>query len=134
MKLDKQTIEKLLIEESDKIELFKTNKKSDVWVNFREIKFENVIQDYVVCKNCKELYSFKNNSTTTLKTHKCAITKFEKIDNIFKKSILNQSTFTQIKKEVTEKAINFCCNDIRAFNVIEGEGFKDLAQKYCQRF
>ena len=59
MKLDKQAIEKLLIKESDKIELFKTNKKSDVWANLREIKLENVIQDYVVCINCKEFFVLK---------------------------------------------------------------------------
>ena len=48
-----------MIKESDKIELFKTNKKSDVWANLREIKLENVIQDYVVCINCKEFFVLK---------------------------------------------------------------------------
>ena len=39
------------------------NKRSQVWDIFHEIYVENVIQEYVICINCEEIYSFKNNST-----------------------------------------------------------------------
>ena len=63
VKKSKNEIVKLMKEKSEKIKIVKSNKRSQVWDIFHEIYVENVIQEYVICINCEEIYSFKNNST-----------------------------------------------------------------------
>lgn len=35
----------------------------------------------------------------------------------------------RVKQAITEKCVDFCCRDIRPFNVVSGEGFQALAQE-----
>jgi hypothetical protein len=50
-----------------------------------------------------------------------------KIDNYFHKSAVNNSSkINAIKKEVTEKMVTFCANDMRPFSIVEGAGFLDF--------
>lgn len=37
-----------------------------------------------------------------------------------------------VKKETIEKLIDFCAKDLRPFNIIEGDGFKELIQHFIK--
>ena len=132
VKKSKNEIVKLMKEKSEKIKIVKSNKRSQVWDIFHEIYVENVIQEYVICINCEEIYSFKNNSTSTLNSHKCKVKENQNIENFFTKKCVNESSLIQIKKETTDKLIDFCSKDLRPFNIIEGDGFKQLIQHFIK--
>ena len=90
IKMSKNEIVNLLKEEIEKIKIVKSKKKSQVWEIFHEIHVENVIQEYVICINCEQIYSFKNNSTSTLNSHKC---KVKENEQIFYKKMCQWMTF-----------------------------------------
>ena len=86
MKLSKLEIENLLKEKSERLKLNKVNSKSEVWLKFYQIEYENV--NFVVCKDCDEVYAFKYNSTSTMSRHKCKVINNNQIINFLtKKSI-----------------------------------------------
>ena len=35
----------------------------------------------------------------------------------------------KVKQMMTEKCFSFCCKDIRPFNIVNGEGFEELARE-----
>ena len=128
MSLTQSEIERLIKTNDDKITIIrKSDSKSDVWSRFGKIKVDSVIQQYVLCFECNQLYSFKNNSTTTLSKHKCHSNQNNKIDNFLIKKA-NGTKNGEIKKQITESLVNFCAKDIRPFSIVDGEGFKEFCQ------
>lgn len=101
---------------------------SDVWTNFNEIvDMQDQFIDYVMCKNCEHIlkYNYKI-GTSTLKRHKCSFD--EKQPKIT--SYWTTKNFPTAAKDVTtEKIVNFVCKDLRPFEIITGQGFREFAQE-----
>ena len=102
--------------------------KSDVWVNFEEVvdKEEQSI-GYVICKNCSQIFKYDNKiGTSSLKRHKCPSNeKQPKITSFWGKKEIPAA----VKEATSKKLINLVCKDIRPFEIITGQGFKEFAQE-----
>lgn len=108
------------------------NARSDIWELFQKIKCtqKNEYLPYVKCKKCDVILSHeKGAATSNFKKHKC-----------MKLHIRNDSGNTsnkQLKKvppslktECTKKLVFLCAKDLRSFNIVTGEGFRDFVQ-FC---
>ena len=118
--------------------------KSDVWNHFDKVHDENGERiDFVQCKNCKAVlsYSSRKTGTSTLARH---TTRCEGSDEsglplpgpdqpsvaTFFTARPKVMPLTQkVKQNVTKKCVYFCCKDIRPFNIVNGDGFVELAQE-----
>lgn len=108
------------------------NKKSESWINFVEIYYKNVKQNFVRCKICKTLLAYKiRTGTAGMPWHKCSnklgvtITKNVPPINInFTRKITEEH-----KTKLAKLQLNFVTSDIRPFDICSGEGFKALGQE-----
>ncbi|CAG8841620.1 41395_t:CDS:2, partial [Gigaspora margarita] len=104
------------------------NGKSEVWQNFLEIvDLNNQYIGYVSCKNCNNIFTYSQKSGTShLLRHQCISSSNQLKITLFlpKKTILPTA-----KESTTNKIVNFVCKDLRPFEIIEGEGFRDFSQE-----
>jgi hypothetical protein len=103
-------------------------KKSGVWEAF-DIVYDrsNVKLDYVACKSCNKVYTFKTSTgTTTISKHKCHVPASEVAATkvFFKKHIVTK----QEKEMMTATAVDYCATDMRPFESLSGLGLKALIQ------
>lgn len=102
--------------------------KSEVWLNFDEIinKEEQPI-GFVMCKNCSHVFKYDyKTGTSTLKRHKCPSDERQpKITSYWGK----KETPTAAKEVVINKIVNLVCKDLRPFEIIVGQGFREFSQE-----
>ena len=67
-----------------------------------------------------------------MNSHKWKVKENQNIENFFTKKCVNESSLIQIKKETIDKLIDFCSKDLRPFNIIEGDGFKQLIKHFIK--
>jgi hypothetical protein len=87
----------------------------------------NVKLDYVACKSCNKVYTFKTSTgTATISKHKCLIPASEvaAAKVFFKKHIVTK----QEKETMTVVAADYCTTDMRSFESLSGLGLKALIQ------
>ena len=104
--------------------------KSDVWSNFEEIvDREERPVGFVMCKDCSQVFRYDYKiGTSSLKRHKCHFHSDEKQQKIT--SYWGKKEIPVAAKEATSKRlINLVCKDIRPFEIIVGQGFKEFAQE-----
>jgi hypothetical protein len=111
-------------------ELFYQEKdgRSEVWQNFDDIvNQEEQSVGFVACKNCSRILKYDYRSgTSSLKRHKCpSDEKQQKITSFWGK----KSPPTAAKEATTKKIINLVCKDLRPFEIILGEGFREFSQE-----
>lgn len=102
--------------------------KSEVWTNFNEIIDSQEQQiGFVMCKNCEHIFKYDyKTGTSTLKRHKCANDeKQPKITSYW----TNKAIPKIVKDTITKKIVDFVCKDLRPFDIITDQGFKELAQE-----
>lgn len=99
---------------------------SDVWTNFNEIiDMQDEFIGFVICINCEHIlkYNYKN-GTSTLKRHKCPSNQ-PKITSYY-----SAKSFPTTAKDVTtKKIVNLVCKDLRPFEIITGQGFREFSQE-----
>lgn len=120
-------------------ELFKVpnaSGKAALWNNFDIItNAENKPIGHVQCRNCSTIlaYDSKKTGSSHLQRHVdrgCAVAsasasqKQLSMSNFFSKPVP-----ANVKSQVTEKCVDFCCEDIRPFRTVAGPGFTKLAQE-----
>ena len=101
--------------------------KSEVWSNFSEIiNKEKQSIGYVICKNCQQIFKYDATKTGTshLKRHKCSVNQKKITSYISMKTVP-----TVIKNSVTKKLVDLVCKDIRPFEIISGQGFREYSQE-----
>ena len=101
---------------------------SDVWTTFNEIiDTQDQSVGFVICKNCEHILKHNYKSgTSTLKRHKCPVNdKQPKITSYWS----TKSFPTTAKDLTTKKIVNFVCKDLRPFEIIMGQGFREFAQE-----
>lgn len=110
--------------------------KSKVWDLFSKIIYANNDEvqlpkdtGYVCCTKCKTILTYSSScGVSHLNRHKCQLNvNNERIDNFFAKR-----NKPNIPSTVTIEAVNCCiklCSlDIRPFEAVDGEGFRQLCQ------
>lgn len=102
--------------------------KSEVWMNFEEIidKKEQTV-GYVMCKNCSQVFKYDyKTGTSSLRRHNCSSDdKQSKITSYWGK----KTAPTSAKEVTTNKIINLVCKDLRPFEIIVGQGFREFSQE-----
>lgn len=110
---------------------------SEVWKTFGVVVSEGEALDFVACFSCNQALQFKGRSTgtTSLKCHKCRIasnqptipvpSKVKELPSIPKKA----PTPLHIKAAITDACVDFCTEDLRAFDTVAGPGFDKLVQE-----
>jgi len=141
--MEKSVLAKLVKSNSDRVKLVNYESgKSDVWPSFVKVYLDDNFSQFVKCTACSTLLKWKaKDGTSGLKAHvkscpaqrkNTAVTplaEFLTCDSVTPTSASRQHLTTRDRLDVTECIVRFCARDIRPFNVVEGEGFKDLADK-----
>jgi hypothetical protein len=103
-------------------------KKLGVWEAF-DIIYDrsNVKLDYVACKSCNKVYTFKTSTgTATISKHKCPVPTSEvavaKV--LFKKHIVTK----QEKETMTTATVDYCAIGVRPFESLSELGLKAFIQ------
>ena len=113
-----------------------TRGKSEVWASFDlVVTLTNEPTGFAQCKTCKHVLSFDSKSTGTshLARHSRGCSSNTGAESSSRQlpipNFIVKSAPTTAKKEVTQKCITMCCEDIRPFETVAGGGFLQLAQE-----
>jgi hypothetical protein len=104
--------------------------KSEVWLDFNEIiNKEQQTIGFVICIHCQRVIKYDYTyGTSTLKRHKCPDDENENQLKIT--SFWAKKSFPKVAKEITTKQIvNLVCKDLRPFEIILGQGFREFSQE-----
>lgn len=138
--LSRTEIEKLIGENHPSIRFVqkkKTAHSSELWNHFHQVFVDNQQQKFASCNECKSLLAFTStNGTSNLKSHLEFFTRPKKTSNDPTQSTVHEFFSTSTKKEVprrikypiTQACVEFAALDGRAFETIQGDGFRKLAQ------
>lgn len=102
--------------------------KSTVWINFNEIvnKDEQTV-GFAMCKNCSQIFKYDyKTGTSTLKCHKCPADENQSKITLYWGE---KDVPTAAKEATTKKLINLVCKDLRPFEIIAGQGFREFSQE-----
>jgi hypothetical protein len=102
--------------------------RSDVWLNFDEVvNQQEQPVGFAICKNCSQLFKHDYKSgTSTLRRHKCPSDESQtKITSFWGKKEIPAAA----KEATSKKLINLVCKDLRPFEIIIGQGFREFAQE-----
>ena len=111
----------------------KKDGKSEVWQRFGQIVLpDDTISDYAACLKCEALYKYDSHKigTSCMKRHSCP--------GVKRVPLAGQplaSTFVQhkvvphaAKSKLVDDFVDFCCADLRPFDIVSGKGFNSVAQ------
>ena len=129
------------MEREDVIEKWKTGepvcvnvkKCSDVWSVFERLKCQNndELVPFVKCRKCDTVFKHeKSSSTSNLKRHKCVKLRNGEAESEGSEppqKILKRCA-DSIKKECVKKLVNLCSKDLRSFNIVSGNGFREFVK------
>jgi hypothetical protein len=138
-KMEKDDIQKLIRTKSARVTFEANSGKitSEVWQRFVRVKVDSTLSDFVKCQKCDTVLKWKSrDGTHGLKMHmdSCSSkTSLRKIDDMAGFACAKQPHISAaVKSDLTAGIVRMCAVDIRPFSVIEGEGFKHLADKLIQ--
>ena len=105
----------------------------EFWSNLLRIKTSNdIYEPFVQCTLCQQILSYESkNGTKSLSNHVQSCLRKSNVS----KSILSIENYTQKagipaddKRSVTVACSKFCAFDMRSFNSVNGDGFRQLCQ------
>ena len=140
IKMDKTDITKLVKSKSERVKLVNYDAgKSDVWTSFVKVHLDDKFTNYVKCNMCSTLLKWKaKDGTSGLKAHTKAcpalrsntavtpLTGFVRCESAVPTTSQRRQLTPTDRAAVSECIVRFCARDI---NVVEGQGFKEVAQK-----
>jgi hypothetical protein len=135
----KREIEKLIKDDDPSVKFVekkRTSKSSELWDFFHHIFINGHQQQFVSCNKCKALLLYSSlNGTNSLRTHFKSCAKTDKSNFLCQKTVRDfyfsskQSSIPKrIKFSITKACTEFCALDGRAFDVMAGDGFQNLAK------
>jgi hypothetical protein len=119
------------------VEKKRTSNTSKWWQYYHHVFVNECQQQFVSCNKCKALLSFISaNGTNNLRSHFNSCKKTEENAHIVQQKTVHDfyssSTHMQIPKQmklsITQACTEFCALDARAFTVMKGDGFQNLAK------
>ena len=112
-------------------------KRSDVWKTFGLVCNSNGDEvGYDACFKCKATFKGKGDTgTTTMRKHICRVGSNQTriVTTTFRTTPLTSNALSNkdVKEELSTSCVNMCCEDLRPFDTVAGEGFIELLQKVC---
>ena len=113
--------------------------KSDVWKQLALVTtLTNEQVGYAQCRKCKNLFKYdsKLSGTSHLARHvdkgcysASIVQQLSVSGYVTPKGTDKKPVPASAKTQVKEKCVDFCCEDIRSFQTVAGEGFIGLAQE-----
>ena len=106
----------------------KRKNRSTVWESFGQILMSSttVIKEKVACRTCLTVLNYRYQwGTSNLVAHKKGCEKRRQSTE----GNVSQEVKTDIKKNVKSAVVQFVCQDLRAFNAVAGDGFRNLADQ-----
>ena len=130
---DKSEIARLVRQGSARLSFRKKNEgKSKVWAKFDLVACDEVVVPFVVCRDCRTVYTYSHkDGTSSLVAHKCGMKSAGagqgSISNFCRPDV-SDAAYSAAKRKVTEAAVACIVKDLRPFRFIVGEGIGELAQ------
>jgi hypothetical protein len=129
IEIEKQTLINLIAIKDDSITYSSINSSQEYFKNFKRVLINKKESEYIKCDNCSVLVKCTSKiGNSTASRHKCdnQMKSQPKIEKHFVKTIKNKD---KIKSELADSIALCVAKDLRPINMIEGQGFRDLAQK-----
>lgn len=109
----------------------KSGQKSKVWEQFGEVVMpDGSTADHVICLTCKALYKYDSHKTGTsnLNRHRCSAEKTTRDQHLITSFMQNNKVPLSAKSKLVDNFVDFCCKDLRPFDIVSGKGFTSVAQ------
>lgn len=105
--------------------------RSNIWKCFKMIRDTNTsnMLDFVRCNRCQTVLKYKRTSGTKFlwdHERQCKIRHPQPIQSTV--TLNSDQWCRQMKKDLTKSAVDMCARDMRSFEIIKGEGFRDFCQ------
>ncbi|RWS00995.1 transposable element Hobo transposase-like protein, partial [Leptotrombidium deliense] len=129
--LTKASVENLIASKSEKLVLKKEEKvKSEVWEGFKRVFVSGERQDFVCCNKCKAvLIHNKKSGTSGLNYHNCVSVGVNSNQKRISAIFPAKQVDSKLKSRIIEAAVLFAAKDLRPFSILDGEGFRLMAQE-----
>jgi len=132
--MDKIELQSLVRKKSERVTFMPNSGKttSDAWKNFVLIAIDGERGDYVKCINCDGVLRWKSrDGTHGLKTHLKYCSKPSTTRTMFDLPGITKavSVPASVKSSVADSVVTMCAKDIRSFNIVDGDGFKEFVDK-----
>jgi hypothetical protein len=136
--MDKNTVQKLIVTKSDRVVYETYEGKSAVWKSFLLVTVDGNKLPFVKCNRCDTVLKWKSkDGTSSLSGHldsctaKGASASNVKITDMpgFSVTSSQPKVPAAVKSQMAAKIVRMCATDIRPFSVVQGQGFKAVAQK-----
>ena len=131
-KMDTATVHRKLL--SGELRIKPVTKKSEVWGRFGMVSdLKGVEQDFVACKTCSCVLSYKKNTsgTSSMKKHKCGVLGKGQ-PTLIGAAVKHQRPVPvpelpqASRTRITAACVDFCAEDLRPFDTVAGKGLQHL--------
>lgn len=110
--------------------------KSNAWNLFKKIMYTNnneaqcpLETGYVYCTKCTTILTYNStDGLSHINRHKCPLINQSNTINVFFEKKRKLNIPSKVANEAIDHCIKFCSLDIRPFEILDGEGFKQLCQ------
>lgn len=133
-KTDEKQLLLSLMQSNDPMIGFKeVNSKMDYMKLFKRIIRDDLETDYVKCNNCPVIIKYNaKTGTNSVKRHKCSETPVQPIESIERHLYRPSKSEATFKSDLTDVLVLFIARDMRPINIINGQGFRLLAEKLIE--
>jgi hypothetical protein len=120
-----------LIKGSDKSITYENcDSKKDFWKGFKKVFENNKLTEYAICNHCSKIIKYNSRiGTNSLSRHKCVNKEIVKNEETIDRHLIKRIKGSNIKSKIAESIVCFAAKDLRPFSVVEGKGFRILAQE-----
>lgn len=126
-KAEKEKLQVKVTNKDPSIRLLPLQGKSEVLQKFHRVELDGSKTSYAACKTCVTCIKYiPEAGTSGLKRHTCKSHSESQpqIDSFLKRKLP-----AGVKGRITDKIARMCCQDLRPFAIVEGRGFKAVAQE-----
>jgi len=132
--MDKQSIQKLVHAKSDRLTYCENDGKSAVWKHFVLISIDGSKVPFVKCNYCHTVLKWlSKDGKKSLNGHHAACSAqasaTTRITDMPGFAAVGTKLPNGVKSAMTNDIVLMCATDIRPFSIVDGAGFKKVAQK-----
>jgi len=131
--MDKQSIQTLVNVKSDRLTYCENEGKSAVWKHFLLISVDGSKVPFVKCNKCHTVLKWlSKDGTKSLNGHHVtcsAQSPTTRITDMPGFSAVGTKVPSTVKSSMANEIVSMCATDIRPFTIVDGPGFKRVAQK-----
>ena len=130
-RLSKSEIEQLLRDKSERATVeFHEKGKGDIRKYFKLISVDGIRQNFVLCEHCNSVIAYSGKTGTGgLTRHTCSRRQRDLNQPQVNVSSIKRKIPPARSQRVKEVTVTFIAKDLRPFDIVDGEGFRKLAQE-----